>query len=67
MRKLAPVYDERAKQHQYDRCACGKVKAKQARTCKTCWDFERRKRDRAREWKKLPRGAGSPKKVENKC
>lgn len=58
--QLSPVYDDRAAMHQYDRCNCGRVKAKQARRCKVCWDLERRKRDRLRELRRLPRTKGTP-------
>lgn len=32
------VADPRAMHRLYDRCACGAIKAKAARMCRTCWD-----------------------------
>ena len=58
-RRLAPVYDDRATMRQYDRCGCGKVKAKQAQYCRTCWNAVRRKREYMKELNRLPRTRGT--------
>ena len=53
MNQLAPVYDDRAADYHYDRCACGEIKSKIAKQCMKCWRRLMRRRDAAKQWKKV--------------
>jgi hypothetical protein len=57
---LAPVYDDRATMRQYDRCHCGRLKARRSAECLSCWNLTRRKRDHMRELHRLERRKGTP-------
>lgn len=52
--------DTRVTMSQYNKCSCGRIKARQAKQCERCWSLERRVRDRDRQRMKFPCNAMHP-------